>query len=641
MKTFKRVSLLLLIVSLQSLIADIKSQNLDSLESILTTNKLDNLSKLKIYDDLSWEYLSIDFAKAKRFANTGIDIAHKSGDVLMEAKLYRNLGVAYYMVSIMDSAKLNLNNALTFAQKVNDENLIAAIYGAIGNVYNRTGTYEEAIKYYLKSLECSEKTGNKQRICKLYGNIGEMYRALNNFDRAEEFFTKTKDLSTELGDDFSMGQALDGLGYIYMMKKDIGKAISFGEEAAKIFQKIDDKNNEAISYQGIAMAYYSLSQNYAKAEEYALKALKLNEEMGFPGFISGSLNILSNVYWSQSRYLECSKCALKAIQTDSTDKNVLSNLAANVVRSNLMIGNKNLALKYFDKYRSIIDIRANQEFQQSFSEMEVKYETEKKELEIHNLQKERSLIIALASFGGLIFILLLLVFIIRHISLKRKKLLAEQQIIQLQQEKQLVATHALLEGETTERARLSKDLHDGLGGLLSVTKHKIANMKGSLTIPDDQVEVFNSALEMLDSSITELRRVAHNLMPESLMRYGLNSAISDFCNSIDKVSYHFYGAEKRIDEKLEVAAFRIVNELVNNALKHANASKIDVQLVQEQERISITVYDDGRGFDPKSIDRSKPGGLNNIESRVLSFNGRIDLFSAVGKGTEVSVEFKL
>ena len=277
----------------------------------------------------------------------------------------------------------------------------------------------------------------------------------------------------------------------------------------------------------------------------------------------------------------------------------------------------------------------------TLSENEVKYETEKKELRIHSLEKERRFILFIALLGLVLLVAIIILIVARQKVISQKRKIAEQKIIQLEKEKQLIATQALLEGETTERVRLSKDLHDGLGGLLSVTKHKIANMKGSLTIPDDQVEVFNSALGMLDSSITELRRVAHNLMPESLMRYGLNSAINDFCNSIDKTNYHFYGVEKRLDEKIEVAAFRIVNELVNNAIKHANASKIDVQLVQEHERISITVYDDGCGFEPKLIDRTKPGGLNNIESRVLSFNGRLDIFSAPQKGTEISVEFNL
>ncbi|HCX99772.1 MAG TPA: histidine kinase, partial [Bacteroidales bacterium] len=241
-------------------------------------------------------------------------------------------------------------------------------------------------------------------------------------------------------------------------------------------------------------------------------------------------------------------------------------------------------------------------------------------------------------FQDEIIIIIVLIAASRKFLLQKRKL-AERKIVQLEQEKQLIATQSVLEGETAERARLSKDLHDGLGGLLSVAKHKIANMKGSLTIPEEQVGTFNSALEMLDNSIKELRRVAHNLMPESLVWYGLNSAISDFCNNVDKAKYHFYGTEKWYFEKLEVAAFRIVSELVNNALKHANASKISVQLVQEQDRISITVYDDGCGFDAKSFDRSKPGGLNNIQARVISFNGRIDILSSSEKGTEVSVEF--
>ena len=116
-----------------------------------------------------------------------------------------------------------------------------------------------------------------------------------------------------------------------------------------------------------------------------------------------------------------------------------------------------------------------------------------------------------------------------------------QRIKELEQEKQITATQSLLEGETTERARLSRDLHDGLGGMLSVAKLKMTSMKGNMTIPEENVASFNSAIDLLDTSIKELRRVAHNLMPESLMKYGLNAALSDFCLSTEKVKYHFFG----------------------------------------------------------------------------------------------------
>src|SRR5664279_1217020 len=114
--------------------------------------------------------------------------------------------------------------------------------------------------------------------------------------------------------------------------------------------------------------------------------------------------------------------------------------------------------------------------------------------------------------------------------------------------------------------------------MLSVAKLKIATMKGNLTIPEENVAYLNSAIEMLDTSIKELRRVAHNLMPESLLKYGLNAALSDFCRSTDKVTYHFFGNDRRPEEKTEVATYRIVSELVNNALRHSEAQNINCLL---------------------------------------------------------------
>ena len=165
-------------------------------------------------------------------------------------------------------------------------------------------------------------------------------------------------------------------------------------------------------------------------------------------------------------------------------------------------------------------------------------------------------------------------------------------------------------------------------------------MKGNLTIPEENVAVLNSAIEMLDGSIRELRRVAHNLLPESLMKFGLNAALSDFCRSAEKVNYHFFGKERRLADNIEVTLFRIANELVNNALRHANASAINVQLIIDDERASVVVEDDGIGFDTSLMDSFMGTGLKNLRSRVESFNGTVDFNSSPGKGTEINVEFK-
>jgi len=164
-------------------------------------------------------------------------------------------------------------------------------------------------------------------------------------------------------------------------------------------------------------------------------------------------------------------------------------------------------------------------------------------------------------------------------------------------------------------------------------------MRGNMTIPEENVLAFNSAIDLLDTSIKELRRVAHNLMPESLMKYGLNAALSDFCLSTDKVKYHFFGTDRRPDEKTEIATYRIINEVVNNALRHSEAANINVQLLIDESRLHVSVEDDGKGFDPAIAEAGGGNGLRNIRSRVTSLNGKIEIFTSPGKGTEVNVEF--
>lgn len=267
--------------------------------------------------------------------------------------------------------------------------------------------------------------------------------------------------------------------------------------------------------------------------------------------------------------------------------------------------------------------------------LETEYQTEKRETRISTLEKERVLygIIFGVSFLGVIILLGAL-----YLRQRAKKQLVQQQVIQLEKEKQLIATQATLEGETTERTRLARDLHDGLGSMLSVVKFNLPQMKSGVTIEQEDVSRFQKALGMLDQSIQELRRVAHHMMPETLVRFGLKTALTDFAEAIPNVDFHYFGNEERIAQKLEIMIYRSIHELVNNAMKHAEASQINVQLVQETSRISFTVQDNGKGFDPENI---KDGmGLRNIRQRVETFSGKMNIYSTE-KGTEIHIELEL
>lgn len=642
MKPFlTRFQKFLTITSLLSLffILQAGAQDLDSLENVLATGSIQPAEKIKICDDLSWGYLNSDFDKSKKYALEGITLAEKENDQLMTGTLYRNLGVAYYMASQLDTAHLYFDRAMEYAVKIGDSNLEALVNFARANLYNLNGEYQKALELYLKSLPVFEEAGNKPRVRRVLGNIGVLYASLQNFDEAEKYYLQAEKLSIELDDQWGLAQAYNGLGIIYCSKKEYEKALDYTLRSEKIGKECGDLQTEALAAQTISEVYYAHFNDFGKAEEYAKKGLALAEELGYPGNIASLQNNLSNIYFHQGRYDESKEYALKAIATDTTDLNIYSNMAANVVRAGIETGDTPNALKYFDIYRRAIDYRASREYQNALTEMQTRYETEKKELKLTALEKQKKLGIAITILGALISILVIASLFFRHKAISHKKDLAEQKVFQLEQEKQLIATQAVLKGETTERARIARDLHDGLGGMLSVVKLKLIDMKGNLVLPESDVPLFQNALGLLDNSITELRRVARNLMPESLMRYGLKAALTDFCGSIELVSLHFYGEERRLDEKLEITLFRIIQELVNNAIKHSEASQINVQLIFEPSRISMVVQDNGKGFDVKATDTSKTTGLNSIRSRVESLNGQLDMLSSPGNGTEVHVDF--
>jgi len=301
---------------------------------------------------------------------------------------------------------------------------------------------------------------------------------------------------------------------------------------------------------------------------------------------------------------------------------------------------------YDQKSDALSQSLQQQELSEYAIELETKYETEKKDnqlklQEVKIKQKNTLNYILLGSAGALLVISLL-----AYRNYEHKRKLQQQRISELETEKQLTATEAVLKGEEQERTRLAKDLHDGLGGMLSGIKHSFQNMKGNLVMTPDNHQAFERSMDMLDSSIKEMRRVAHNMMPEALVKFGLDTALKDFCNDINqsgalRVTYQSIGMENTaIEQTMAITIYRIVQELINNSIKHAAAETAIVQISKTNGDISITVEDDGKGFDTTLLKGTKGMGWGNIESRVEYLKGKVDVQSEPGKGTSVLIEIK-
>jgi two-component system, NarL family, sensor kinase len=278
------------------------------------------------------------------------------------------------------------------------------------------------------------------------------------------------------------------------------------------------------------------------------------------------------------------------------------------------------------------------------------FENEKKESAIHQLEvekiqdsnelKQKSTLnkILIGSAAALLFIGFL-----GYRNFRSRQKLQQAKITELEKDKQLLAIDAMLQGQEEERSRIAKDLHDGLGGMLSGTKLSFINMKENLVLTPENAMQFDKSLSMLDNTIADLRKVAHNLMPEALVKFGLQEAVKDFCNGIQsstniKVVYQPLGENKKLPNTAEVFTYRIVQELVNNAVKHANATQIIVQLATNNNKVGITVEDNGKGYDINVLANNKGAGMDNIKYRVQYFNGTIDTVTSAGNGTSVNIE---
>jgi two-component system, NarL family, sensor kinase len=285
--------------------------------------------------------------------------------------------------------------------------------------------------------------------------------------------------------------------------------------------------------------------------------------------------------------------------------------------------------------------------QKKVYDLEAKYLAQKKELDMLSQQKiikQKNILNYLLASG---LLLLLGIITSLYFNYRSKQKLQLQHIIKLETQQQLTATEAVLKGEEQERTRLAKDLHDGLGGMLSGIKYSFNTMKGNMVMTNDNAQAFERSMDMLDSSIKEMRRVAHNMMPEALVRFGLDTALKDFCNEIQQsgalhISYQSIGLENVIiDQTISITIYRIVQELINNTMKHAVAKNAIVQITKSDNQLSVTVEDDGKGFDTAIINNPVGMGWSNITNRVEFLKGKLDIDSQRGKGTSVHIEINI
>ncbi|MEC7265589.1 MAG: ATP-binding protein, partial [Bacteroidota bacterium] len=345
----------------------------------------------------------------------------------------------------------------------------------------------------------------------------------------------------------------------------------------------------------------------------------------------------------------------KNVLTDILQENILTKDASNrkTIYRELSAVTKKLgkfeeALAWSDKYSKISDSINQSQMSLQVNELETKFRTAEKEKELAQKKLEISKKDHYVKVLGIFTFLLLLSAIFTFFYFKNKRKLAQQREINLQQqlheieqEKTIKLTRAMLDGEERERQRVAKDLHDGLGGMLAGVKINLSSWSAN-NLVDNQFESFHKILNQLDHSVSELRNIARNLMPESLLNFGLGIALKDLCDFYMKenlkIEYQPINMEESLPLNVQLNIYRIVQELLSNAVKHSGATNILLQCSQSDYQFFITVEDNGAGIKKSDKSKSKSMGLKNLEDRVHYMKGHMEISTGENEGTSVNIE---
>lgn len=537
----------------------------------------------------------------------------------------------------------------------------AVAYNNLANEWEYLGDYPLATENYLKARQLAELINDRPLLRILNNNLASVFVDQKAYARGKTYAQTALVIARELSNDYGIASSTINLAIAEQNLGNYAQAQSLYGEVEKIGQKTDDY---VIQLDGIlGQAEVWLAQGaFAKAADSWQTALKMAQSQENPPYQLTAWKGLAAVYAATQRPVQAREALAKALTLANAlgAKQELRDLYLQAAELEERMQQWPLALQYRKQFESMNDSVFNEKGRASINLAEAKYESERQTAQIAQLEKANRLQNQLNYLAAVIIIGLLVIGLLLLRYFHQKQLIASQtqallaqHVRELEQEKQLLAVDAVLRGQEEERGRLAKDLHDGLGGMLSGVKLSLASFfthhtmtKGAQLLPEESAQGLLRAIEMLDASIGELRRVARDMMPEALVRFGLKDALQDFCANLAqavslRISYQAIGLDERLPATTETVLFRIVQELLNNTVKHGRAREVMVQLLRDGPRLSLTVEDDGQGFDPAQLDRAPGIGWANIRSRVDYLGGKLDLQSAPGKGTSVYIELEI
>lgn len=525
--------------------------------------------------------------------------------------------------------------------------LLAGIANNLGSAADHQGRYPQAAAYYLDAATyLTHYPAPATTLRTVYTNLGNCLLALGQPARAAGYWRRAVALRPRTGPAPELLPAYLQLAALHLQNACPDSA---GRALAAARPLVHPASLYAGEYYGTLGQYYLHRQQAPAARRAFERALGYATRKGAAGYQAQLLLGLGQVD-QQAGDLPGARARLLqslALTEQRGDPQQLATVLQALAQVEEQAGQGLAALHYYRRSRQLLDTLASATARRQLNQLETRFRTREQAQQLRALRQvqatQQQALHQQRQLSALYLALLLAVLGAGALGLalwRHRRRLAAQQQAQAQTQQ---AARAMLHGQETERRRLARDLHDGLGGLLATVRLYLAAAGQHRHLPPEPAHLLAQAVAQLDKTIGELRQVARNLMPEALLTFGLSQALHDLAAARPlaegpQVLVQLYGLDERLAPALEVEVYRLVQELLANARRHAHARQVLVQLMRHGPELQLVVEDDGGGFDPAA---PRTGvGLRSVQARVQYLGGTLDVQSRPGHGTTVSIELR-
>lgn len=652
-----------------------QGNKIDSLLRIASQLNTDT-SNTKAFILLSEAYQNSNIDSAAYYANKGLMLAVQRKQKRMEAFAYNALGYINYIQGDYANSITAFQNYYMASEKISDKTAMAFAKNNEGNVYIEMGNYPKAIEKYKEALNIRIENRDSAGIAMSYNNMGYIYKDLGDYEKALSNFLFALRVYEGMNNSESVGVTYNYIGTVYWKKKDYTLSQNYLNKSLQIHLTNKDLNNLAIVYNTKGLVFAE-EKKLDSAKYFFNKALQIYQAGQDTRQIAILHQSLAELYARQNIQDSAKYYYLKSIQENESiqNKRSLANLYIGISSMFLIEKNSQLAKKYLDSAFTIIQVTSKKEDWKNFylaqsnyyqnigeyakslenikhyneykdsilnednlkaiADMQAKYDVDKKDEQIRlqdlQLSKKNQLLIGLALLA--LLGILLAISYYNRLRLKQKTRL--QQEIMKQQD---IATKMIIEAEERERKRIGGDLHDGIGQLMSAVKMNLSAIEDNITFKSNEDKnAYIKSIHLVDESCKEVRSVSHAIMPNALLRAGLSNAVKEFVEKLDnrtlKINLHSIGLNERLESSVETVLYRVIQECINNVIKHSKANALDISLIKDEDGVSVTIEDNGIGFNVAQAIEKDGIGLKNIQARINYLKGTLDIDSAIGKGT--------